>query len=152
MSASFTLRPYQASDEDAAIALWQHTWQRAYPAIDFAERVPWWRARWRNELVPNAAIVVAERAGEMTGFVTIDGKGYLDQLVVAPEHWGSPLATMLVDEAKRLSPDRVTLLVNADNARAIRFYARNGFAHAGEDVNPTSGRPVLRMVWQPSMM
>jgi len=152
MSASFTLRPYQASDEDAAIALWQHTWQRAYPAIDFAERVPWWRARWRNELVPNAAIVVAERAGEMTGFVTIDGKGYLDQLVVAPEHWGSPLATMLVKEAKRLSPDRVTLLVNADNARAIRFYARNGFVHAGEDVNPTSGRPVLRMVWQPSMM
>jgi len=152
MSASFTLRPYQASDEGAAIALWQHTWQRAYPAIDFAERVPWWRARWRDELVPNAAIVVAERAGEMTGFVTIDGKGYLDQLVVAPEHWGSPLATMLVKEAKRLSPDRVTLLVNADNARAIRFYARNGFVHAGEDVNPTSGRPVLRMVWQPSMM
>jgi len=148
MSASFTLRPYQASDEDAAIALWQHTWQRAYPAIDFAERVPWWRARWRNELVPNAAIVVAERAGEMTGFVTIDGKGYLDQLVVAPEHWGSPLATMLVQEAKRLSPERVTLLVNADNARAIRFYARNGFVHAGEDVNPTSGRPVLRMAWQ----
>ena len=149
MSASYTLRPYQAADEDAAIALWQHTWQRAYPAIDFAERVPWWRARWRKELVPNAAIVVAERAGEITGFVTIDGKGYLDQLVVAPEHWGAPLATMLVNEAKRLSPDRVTLLVNADNARAIRFYARNGFVHAGEDVNPTSGRPVLRMVWQP---
>jgi putative acetyltransferase len=149
MSASFTLRPYQASDEDAAIALWQRTWQHAYPAIDFAARVPWWRERWRNELVPHAAIVIAERAGEMTGFVTVDGKGYLDQLVVAPEHWGSPLATMLVDEAKRLSPDHITLLVNADNARAIRFYARNGFVHAGEDINPTSGRPVLRMTWKP---
>jgi putative acetyltransferase len=149
MSASFTLRPYQASDEDAAIALWQRTWQHAYPAIDFAARVPWWRERWRNELVPHAAIVIAERAGEMTGFVTVDGKGYLDQFVVAPEHWGSPLATMLVDEAKRLSPDHITLLVNADNARAIRFYARNGFVHAGEDINPTSGRPVLRMTWKP---
>ena len=149
MSASFTLRPYQASDEDAAIALWQRTWQHAYPAIDFAARVPWWRERWRNELVPHAAIVIAERAGEMTGFVTVDGKGYLDQLVVAPEHWGSPLATMLVDEAKRLSPDHITLLVNADNARAIHFYARNGFVHAGEDITPTSGRPVLRMTWKP---
>jgi putative acetyltransferase len=38
-------------------------------------------------------------------------------------------------------------LVNTDNARAIRFYRRNGFAFAGEDVNPTSGRPVLRMQW-----
>ena len=74
--------------------------------------------------------------------------GYLDQLVVAPDHWGSPLATALVDEAKRLSPDGVTLKVNADNARAIRFYERNGFVHAGEDVNPTSERLVLKMAWK----
>jgi putative acetyltransferase len=40
-------------------------------------------------------------------------------------------------------------LVNADNDRAIRFYARSGFAHAGDDVNPTSGRPVKRMEWKP---
>jgi putative acetyltransferase len=141
------LRPYRAEDEDAAIALWQKTWQQAYPAIDFTARVTWWRERWRGELVPNAAIIVAEQAGALVGFVTIDPTGYLDQLVVAPDHWGSELANRLVDEAKLLSPDRITLLVNADNIRAIRFYERNGFAHAGEDVNPTSGRPVLRMEW-----
>lgn len=148
MSTPFHLRPYRAEDEDAAIALWLRTWQQAYPSIDFAPRVPWWRARWRKELVPNAAIIVAEEAGELAGFVTIDAKGYLDQLVVTPDRWGSALATRLVDEAKRLSPDRITLLVNTDNIRAIRFYERNGFVHAGEDVNPTSGRPVLRMEWK----
>ena len=147
MTTSFTLRPYQSSDEDAAITLWQRTWQLAYPGIDFAARVPWWRERWRKELVPNAAIIVAEQAGELVGFVTIDDNGYLDQLVVVPEHWGSKLADALVDEAKLRSPGGVTLLVNRDNARAIRFYERNGFVHAGEDVNPTSGRPVLRMAW-----
>jgi len=67
---------------------------------------------------------------------------------VAPEHWGSDAAKLLVDEAKRCSPERVTLLVNKDNARAIRFYERNGFVHAGDDVNPTSGRPVLKMEWR----
>jgi len=147
VSAGFKLRLYRADDEDAAIALWQRTWQQAYPSIDFAARVAWWRERWRGELVPNAAIVVAEQAGALTGFVTIDAKGYLDQLVVGPDHWGSPLATALVEEAKRLSPGSVTLLVNKDNFRAIRFYRRNGFVHAGEDVNPTSGRPVLKMSW-----
>ena len=147
MSASFTLRPYRAEDEDAAIALWLATWQQAYPAIDFAARVTWWRERWRTELVPNAAIIVAEAAGALIGFVTIDAKGYLDQLVVVPAHWGSSLGDRLVEEAKRLSPDRITLLVNTDNARAIRFYERNGFVQAGGDVNPTSGRPVLRMEW-----
>jgi len=151
MTQSFHLRPYRDGDEDVAIALWCETWQQAYPDIDFAPRVPWWRERWRNELVPNAAIIVAEQAGVLVGFVTIDTRAYLDQLVVAPGQWGSKLADALVDEAKRLSPDCITLLVNDDNARAIRFYQRNGFVHAGKDVNPTSGRPVLKMVWRPEL-
>jgi len=148
VTASFQLRPYRREDEDAAIALWQHTCQKTYPEIDFAARAAWWRERWRKELVPNAAIMVAEEAGEVIGFVTIDSKGYLDQLVVAPEHWGTRLANALVDEVKRLSPGGIALLVNTDNTRAIRFYERNGFVPAGEDVNPTSGRPVLRMAWR----
>jgi putative acetyltransferase len=149
VATGFQLRPYRAEDEDAAIELWRQTWQQAYPSIDFAARVTWWRERWRNELVPNAAIIVAEQAGVLVGFVTIDAEGYLDQLVVTPSHWGSKLATAMVDEAKRRSPRGVTLLVNKDNARAIRFYERNGFVYSGEDVNPTSGRPVLRMTWRP---
>jgi putative acetyltransferase len=148
VAATFHLRPYRSEDEDAAIALWLATWQQAYPSIDFAARVSWWRERWLGELVPKAAIMVAEQEGALVGFVTIDASGYLDQLVVTPDHWGSELATALVDEAKRRSPDRITLLVNADNTRAIRFYERNGFAHVGEDVNPTSGRPVLKMEWK----
>ena len=148
MEKTFHLRPYRTDDENASIALWQLTWQQAYPSIDFAARVAWWRERWRSELVPNAAIVVAEQADVVVGFVTIDGSGYLDQLVVSPDHWGSGLANALVNEAKRLSPGGVTLSVNTDNSRAIRFYERNGFTHVGEDVNPTSGRPVLKMAWK----
>ena len=147
MKSQTILRPYMPADEDAAIALWHDTWQQAYPSIDFGARLAWWRARWRDELVPQARIVMAERNGDLAGFVTIDGDGYLDQLVVSPVHWGSDIADALIDEAKRLSPRGITLLVNADNARAIRFYERNGFARAGEDLNPTSGRPVLKMAW-----
>ena len=143
------LRPYRPEDEAASIDLWHRTWQQAYPQIDFSARLAWWRARWRTELVPNAAIIVAEQAGALAGFVTIDASGYLDQLVVGLDHWGSPLATALVDEAKRRSPGGIRLLVNKDNARAIRFYQRNGFAHAGEDINPSSGKPVLKMAWNP---
>ena len=149
MATAFTLRPYRTDDEDAAIDLWLRTWLLAYPSIDFVARVPWWRERWRNELVPQADIIVAEEAGVQTGFVTIDKHGYLDQLVVSPDHWGSPLATLLVDQAKRRSPAGITLLVNADNSRAIRFYERNGFAHDGEDVNPSSKRLILKMAWRP---
>ncbi len=48
--------PLHAADEDAAIKLWQRSWQDAYPDIDFAARVGWWRERWRGELVPQAKI------------------------------------------------------------------------------------------------
>jgi putative acetyltransferase len=149
VTTRFILRPYSAADEDVAIALWQHTWQQAYPSIDFAARVAWWRNRWRDELVPNAAIIMAEHGAELAGFVTIDASGYLDQLVAAPAHWGSGLAAILVDAAKQRAPGGVTLLVNKDNMRAIHFYLRNGFVETGEDVNATSGRPVLRMAWTP---
>ena len=144
------LRPYTAADEDAAIELWRRTWARHYPHIDFDKRVTWWRERWRNELVATAHVVVAESEGALAGFVTIDPKTlYLDQLVVAPERWGSGLAATLLDEAKRLSPRGVDLLVNKDNARAIRFYEKNGFVYTGEDKNPVSGIPVNRMAWRP---
>ena len=144
------LRNYAAADEAAAIELWRRTWQQAYPNIDFAARVAWWRERWRNELVPQTKITVAEMDGVLEGFVTVDPKtGYLDQIVVAPEFWGSNVAVMLLDAGKRISPALLELLVNKDNARAIAFYEKNGFVYAGEDVNPVSGRPVNRMRWRP---
>jgi putative acetyltransferase len=148
---SFTLRRYEAADEAAAIELWRRSWQAAMPDIDFASRVDWWRKRWREELAPQATIVVAVSDGAMAGFVTVDpASGYLDQIVAAPEFWGGDLAAALLEEAKRVSPVRLDLLVNKDNARAIRFYEKHGFVYAGEDVNPVSGRPVNRMSWRRS--
>jgi putative acetyltransferase len=151
MPPALTLRPYTSADEAAAIELWRQTWQQAYPSIDFAARVDWWRERWRNELVPSATIVVAEIAGGLAGFVTVNATtGYLDQIVVAAQLWGTGIAERLLDEAKRLSPSRLELHVNQDNARAVCFYRKHGFAVAGEDVNARSGAPVYLMKWPES--
>ena len=150
MAAEVTLRPYVHADEDAAIELWRRTWQHHFPQIDFNERLTWWRERWKQELLPVADVVVAESADELIGFVTIDPKTrYLDQLVVAPEHWSTGAGATLLDEAKRRSPSGIELLVNKENARAIRFYEKHGFRFLREDKNPVSGRPVNRMGWAP---
>jgi putative acetyltransferase len=149
VSTACTLRPYTAADEDAAIELWRRTWAQHYPHLDFNARVDWWRTRWHDELVPVARIVLAETGGVLTGFVTVDPKTmYLDQIVVAPEHWGSGIALALLGEAKRISPRGLDLLVNKDNARAIRFYVKHGFVYAGEDKNPVLGIAVSRMAWR----
>jgi putative acetyltransferase len=145
-----SLRPYDSRDEDAAVALWLRTWQATYPQLDFAARLDWWRRRWQSEIVPAARIVIAQAGDAMIGFVTVDPRTlYLDQIVVAPEFWGFGVGAMLLAEAKRISPRGLDLDVNTDNARAIRFYAREGFVISGAGVNPISGRPVHRMSWRP---
>ena len=145
-----TLRSYRDADEDAVIELWRRTWQTHFPHIDFNARVAWWRERWRQELVPAAKIVVADETGTIVGFVTVDpATRYLDQIVVAPEHWGGGIADALLAEAARLSPLGLDLMVNTDNARAIRFYEKHGFVHTGQGKNPVSGRPVKTMAWRP---
>jgi putative acetyltransferase len=151
--SDLALRGYTAADEEAAIELWRRTWQTAYPHIDFTARLSWWRERWRSELVPSCIIMVAEEsnaaAGELIGFVTIEAKsGYLDQLVVAPERWGSHAAGALLDAAKDIAPAGIDLHVNCDNERAIRFYKKHGFAVTGKDVNPRSGSPIYKMSWR----
>ena len=145
-----SLRPYQPRDEDASVALWLRTWQEAYPELDFAERLDWWRERWRNELLPVAEVVIAEADGTMIGFVTVDPRTfYLDQIVVAPEYWRSGVGATLIAEAKRMSPAGLDLDVNIDNVRAIGFYRRLGFLITGAGKNPISGKPVHRMSWRP---
>ena len=152
MTAPITLRRYALADEDASVALWLRTWQAAYPELDFAERLDWWRRRWRDELLPAAKVTIAETDGAMIGFVTVDPRTfYLDQIVVAPEHWRSGVGATLIAEAKRLSPNGLDLDVNTDNARAIAFYRKLGFAITGAGENPISGKPVHRMSWRPSV-
>ena len=86
----------------------------------------------------------------MVGFVTVDPKtGYLDQIVVAPEAWGSDVANAADGRSPAHFAGGLDLKVNADNARAIRFYEKQGFVDAGETVNETSGAPVRMMRWRP---
>lgn len=146
--SNITLRAYTDADEGLVVELWRRTWQRAYPKIDFAVRVPWWRARLRAMQKNRIAIVLAERAGAIIGFVTVDPEShYLDQMLVAPEAQGSSAAQQLMAEAKCISPTGLILRVNQDNERAIRFYERSGFVCVAEEQNSNSGNLVYSMIF-----
>ena len=149
--SDFLLRRYDAArDENASVALWLRSWEATYPDIDFSGRLKWWRERWRSTLVPAAEIMIAEANGVMIGFVTVDPRTlYLDQIVVAPQHWGTGVGPALIAEAKRISPQGLDLDVNTDNARARALYAREGFVVIGAGKNPISGKPVCRLSWRP---
>ena len=117
----FSFRQYDAArDEETALALWQRTWQKTYPDIDFVARLAWWRDHWRG-LARTARITMAEAKNETIGFVTVDpGTLYLDQIVVAPEYWGTGLASALIAEAKRPSPWQESPPTMADSSSGGR--------------------------------
>ena len=102
-------------------------------------------------LLPVATIAVAERAGILVGFVTVDPQAcYLDQIVVAPEAQRLQCGQLLLDAAKHIGREGLYLHVNKDNTRALNFYQKCGFTVAGEDVNRRSGAPVYMMTWRPA--
>jgi putative acetyltransferase len=144
------LRAFVEADLPALIGLWVAAWSETGFAIDFSARRPWIESRLRALRANGDTIVVGADAGGLpAGFVVVDPMtGRLDQLCVAPAERGSGLASALLDEAKRRSPGVVELDVNEANARARRFYEREGFSVAGRGVNAASGLPTLTMLWR----
>jgi len=52
----------------------------------------------------------------------------------------------LLDEARALSPGRIAADVAAGNARALRFFEREGFRRA--DVQPSRSEGKTRLEWR----
>ena len=131
--------------------LWVASWAKTLPSIDFEARRGWLVDHLGEARAKGAEIRVAVvETGDVVGFVLIDpATGYLDQIAVHPDQWGAGIAEALIRAAQGLSPEKVVLDVNADNPRAVAFYARQGFREIGRGVNPRSGLPTLKLEWRP---
>ncbi|MCL2384966.1 MAG: GNAT family N-acetyltransferase, partial [Alphaproteobacteria bacterium] len=98
------------------------------------------------EAVGALTVCAFDGAEELIGFVNVDpATSYLDQLVVAPQAKGQGVAHLLLEAARRISPFGLTLDVNQDNPRALRFYEGQGFVKIAEGINPRSGLKTWRM-------
>lgn len=120
------------------------------PGLDFEARRAWFVAHISELLARGAGIICAfdELDGHMAGFITHEGSGHVAQFAVAVRDWGSGAAVALLNEAKKLSVGgSLTLDVNQDNSRAVRFYEREGFGRVGAGRNQASGRATWFYKW-----
>jgi putative acetyltransferase len=146
------LRPFVAADLPDVSDLWVEAWHRAYPNIDFEARRAWFREHLDGLANDGTEIAVLVEDDRILGLMTVHPiTGYLDQLVVAAFAQGRGHAGALLAYARTISPKRVCLKVNQDNAGAIRLYERHGFRIVADSVNPGSGAPIYEMVWEPSV-
>jgi GNAT superfamily N-acetyltransferase len=89
------------------------------------------------------AVFVCKEEGRAVGMVNLlftvstalgETVALLEDMVVAPSHRGSGVGSQLLSYAivvaQQQGCKRITLLTDADNADAQRFYARHGFARS----------------------
>lgn len=125
--ASGVLRPFDAADTDAVVALWERCgltrpWND--PRRDIA----------RKATVAPDLFLVAEEGGAVVGtaMVGYDGhRGWVNYLAVAPEHRGRGLGRALMAEGERLlralGCPKLSLQVRPENTEAMAFYEALGY-------------------------
>ena len=133
-------------------------WREAYgDLVDPARLAPFladvdeFVGRWRRGLAAGGSTVrLAECAGAVVGLASVrpaagDVPAHLQSLYVRRDRWGTGLGQRLLDAVLGDAP--ATLEVLRDNARARRFYARNGFVPDGtEQEEPRLGAVEIGMV------
>ena len=143
------LRELTEADIPAVTGMWIAAWASAMPAIDFEARRDYFAGRLVQHGTEGARRLVAvAEDGSLRGLLVVNpATRYLDQIAVATVEKGTGLATRLLGEAQRLSPGGLSLHVNQDNPRAIRFYEKNGWRRGEASVNPRSGLPIWLYHW-----
>lgn len=129
--------------------LWVASWQATLPAIDFAARSAWFSTHLREiEDRGGVTLCAYSDAGPLVGFILLDpARKRLEQIAVHPAAFGSGLGAFLLDHAKQILGPGLSLEVNADNPRALRFYEKHGFLRESQGVNPHSGLPIWHLSW-----
>lgn len=130
--------------------LWVEGWQAVFPTIDFAARRDWFCVLVANMEADGASTICAlDDKNVLGGFILLHrARCYVEQLAVRPALFGSRVAMLLIDEAKRLCPDGLDLHVNEDNRRALRLYEKAGFQRREAGLNPNSGLKTWHMHWR----
>mgnify|MGYP002466671441 FL=1 len=91
---------------------------------------------------------LAEEEGCPVGFLGCDG-AHVGMLFVEPEYFGRGVGKALLRHARDLH-GALSLEVNEQNARALAFYQRQGFAVTGRSALDNAGRPypLLYLAWR----
>jgi putative acetyltransferase len=132
--------------------VWVASWRATYADIDFDARRDWFVEHLSTLEGAGAATLCLRTGpkGEIKGFVVIDpATGWLDQICVHPDQFGTGGAEALLAAAREASPQGIRLDVNADNDRALRFYYREGFERLCDGALSQSRRPTLVLEWKP---
>lgn len=139
------VRAFRLKDLDSVMELWLNANRQAHPFIS--------PAHWEQNLdlvrslIPQAEVYVSGVPGVTDGFIGITEGNYIAGLFVAEQSRGHGIGKALLDHVKQLHP-LLKLHVYRKNDRAVRFYLREGFTRAAEQIDAATGESDLLLVWE----
>lgn len=107
------------------------------------------RAFIANQVFPSSDMWVAVEAGRIVGMMALVGQ-HIDHLYLMPGEYRRGIGTKLLNKAKQLSPQKITLYAFAVNSRARAFYEHHGFKpiEFGDGSANEAGEPDVLYEWR----
>ena len=147
MSHNLRIRPAEPGDVAAVRALLVETWHDTYDRLIGPEKVTEITDSWHSSenltqqiALADTAFLVAELDGSVVGHVYANAQKppvlTIARLYVLPGRQRQGIGKRLLDEAVSRYPacDAVRLVVEAENAKGLAFYQREGFRSVGEAI------------------
>jgi len=101
----------------------------------------------RDVVMRENEVWLAVDGNEIVGLLAL-GEHKVDQLHVEPRCQGRGAGTALLDRAKELAPEGLTLFTHQRNERARAYYERRGFRAVQFGVSPPpESEPNVKYAW-----
>ena len=144
------LRRATDADADAVAEVWLTSFKQALPTVRRAHDDDDVRRHAREHWVARTECWVAVDGLHVVAMMSLT-PGWVDQLYVAPSSQGQRIGRELLDLAKERSGGELQLWTFQINARARRFYERNGFTavEMTDGAGNEEREPDVRYVWRP---
>lgn len=142
-----TVRDFRNEDMESVMQIWL---EETIKAHDFIPRQYWENnyRRVKDLYLPVSKTLVAEEAGEISGFVSVMEEHFIGALFVAGSRRRQGIGKRLLSACKnRRLP--LTLAVYIQNTGAVRFYLSQDFSVTTKQLNEDSGFEEYLMRWMP---
>jgi ribosomal protein S18 acetylase RimI-like enzyme len=145
------VRQMTEGEVDAVIGLWHVTKRAAYPYLPLEQKRSIEDDTWffREHILPDCKLWVAERRGILAGFMALRGS-YIDRLYIHPDRQRQGAGTALMLKAMALSPNGLELHTHQQNIQARAFYEKHGFRAVRFGISPPpESAPDIEYHWRP---
>lgn len=140
------IRLYQPEDLEQTVTLWWNTRQTAFPYINEQYTFDEYTSFFRDVVAVKNQVWVALLENRTTGLLAIQ-QSHIDHLYVTPDCQRQGVGTALLNKAKELSPQGLSLYTFQKNSPARSFYEKHGFKAVKYGVSCDEGEPDVYYEW-----